>query len=359
MRANAFLKIASMLALASLLGPQAVADETPAAAQAPANPQAAAPAACTLSEVVGLDMVTDVTGIVGVPVKFNRKDAILGVDTGSLLSSISVPLVNELDLRHHDLPKGEFGFFGGVKVRYTADIQEFSLGVLHAKNVRFLVLPSDITDMDIDGLLGPDIMHHYDVELDFAGGKFNMFLPNQCNGDVVYWTRSGYALVPMEVQSDWGIKVQVTLDGKTFDAVIDTGSTRSVLTMEAAKDLFGLDENSPGVVSLGDLGLNNKTGNISYSYRFKAINFGGVTVNNPDIVLVTRKQLGDGPPALIGISILRQLHLYIAYKEQKLYVTPAQVIEPPVIASPATPSHALPSSAPSNPKAPIASATKH
>src|SRR5215469_10440513 len=185
-----------------------------------------------------------------------------------------------------------------------------------------------------------------------------MFQSNQCNGNVVYWTRSGYATVPMQVDSDWGIRVQVTLDGKMFDAVIDTGSSRSVLTMEAAKDLFGLDEKSPGVVSLGDLALNNKAGNVSYSYPFKAMNFSGVTVNNPDIILVSKKQLGEGPPALIGISILRQLHLYIAYKDQKLYVTPAQVVEPPLVASPEpTRAQPLPSSSPAA-KNPIASATE-
>jgi hypothetical protein len=28
-------------------------------------------------------------------------------------------------------------------------------------------------------------------------------------------------------------------------------------------------------------------------------------------------------PLILGVGILRQLHLYIAYKEQKLYITPA------------------------------------
>ena len=350
MKTRAFLQIVSVLSAVSLSCARVLADAAPAETTQ-------APATCTLQQVVGVDMLTDFTGVVGVPVKFNQKDAILGIDTGSLYSSISIPLVNELNLQHHDLPKGEYGFFGGVSVRYTAEIGDFSLGALRAKNVTFLVLPSDITDMDFDGLLGPEVMHNYDVELDFAGGRFNMFRPHPCAGEAVYWANNGYAVVPMQVGDDWGVKVQVTLDGKTFDAVIDTGSTRSVLTMEAAKDLFGLDEKSPGVQSLGDLQLNNKAGNVSYQYPFKAMNFSGVTVNNPDIVLVSRKQLGDGPPALIGISILRQLHLYIAYKEQKLYVTPAQETEAPAIA--VAPANPLPSSSPAA-KNPIASATdKH
>jgi hypothetical protein len=31
-----------------------------------------------------------------------------------------------------------------------------------------------------------------------------------------------------------------------------------------------------------------------------------------------------GDDVILGMGILRQLHLYIAYKEEKLYITPAQ-----------------------------------
>src|SRR5215831_11074703 len=89
MNTNPFLTLMFGLALVPLVCPQVAADD------APALPHAAAPATCTLKEVAGLDMLTDPSGAVGVPVKFNNKDAILGIDTGSIFSSISVPLVNE------------------------------------------------------------------------------------------------------------------------------------------------------------------------------------------------------------------------------------------------------------------------
>lgn len=313
-------------------------------------------------------MRTGVDGEVGVPVRINGKDASLGIDTGSLLSSVSIPLVNELKLDHIEMKHGELGeYFGGVKIRYLVQVKEIQIGHTMGRDAAFFAEPTDISDYDDDGLLGPDVLHQYDVEFDFAGGKFNMFLPSPCPGNVVYWTRTGYAVVPMKVDDSWQIRVSVALDGKPFEAIIDSGSYRSMLTMEAAKELFGLDEKSPGMKSLGDLQLNHQSGSTTYLFPFRAMNFGGVTVNNPDILLVPKAQMVGGPAGLIGISILRQLHLYIAYKEQKLYVTPAQVIEPPATPLPAptpsTPGHA-PASAPPRPAptkspatAPIASAT--
>jgi hypothetical protein len=51
-----------------------------------------------------------------------------------------------------------------------------------------------------------------------------------------------------------------------------------------------------------------------------------VVVNNPQITLVPDRdaRMGPDPPdMIIGITILRQLHLYIAYREKYMYVSAA------------------------------------
>ena len=52
---------------------------------------------------------------------------------------------------------------------------------------------------------------------------------------------------------------------------------------------------------------------------------GFLIVNNPEIVLRSRAdiKLGDVPNMLVGISVLRQLHLYISYRQERIVVTPA------------------------------------
>jgi hypothetical protein len=48
-------------------------------------------------------------------------------------------------------------------------------------------------------------------------------------------------------------------------------------------------------------------------------------VKNPAFVLMPQSvaKVRGLPDMIIGIGILRQLHLYIAYRERKLYATPA------------------------------------
>jgi hypothetical protein len=78
-----------------------------------------------------------------------------------------------------------------------------------------------------------------------------------------------------------------------------------------------------------------------YRHAFKSLSFEGLTISNPSLDIIPDLQRGqmERPPAtgtrmpdssveqklpdlLIGMDVLRHLHLYIAYKEQKLYITP-------------------------------------
>jgi hypothetical protein len=97
------------------------------------------------------------------------------------------------------------------------------------------------------------------------------------------------------------------------------------MSLEWAESLFDLKEDSPGMKRLGAEGSQNP----SYRYPFKMLALDGVTISNPDIVLVPDKVSGRhhcrfcGPDLILGMGVLRQLHLYIAYKEKRLYVTAA------------------------------------
>lgn len=123
------------------------------------------------------------------------------------------------------------------------------------------------------------------------------------------------------------INFPVTLDGKDVRATLDTGASRSVLGLEAAEDTFSFDEKNASLKVLGT----TRSGH-SYKFPFNTLLFGeagavlgSVTVINPDLILVSRSdsRLPGSPDLILGMGVLRQLHLYIDYKEKKLYVTAA------------------------------------
>ena len=86
------------------------------------------------------------------------------------------------------------------------------------------------------------------------------------------------------------------------------------MSLDTAVDLFKIDP--------ATLKKNNGR------YPFKMLTLQGVTVNNPDIILVPddKSKIMGGyrqPKLILSMGILRQLHLFIAYKEHNIYVTSA------------------------------------
>ncbi|HEY6578350.1 MAG TPA: aspartyl protease family protein, partial [Rhizomicrobium sp.] len=180
----------------------------------------------------------------------------------------------------------------------------------------------------------------FDVDIDFAAKKLNLFSQDHCAGKVVYWAADAVTVVPMHVVNSGHIMVPVTLDGHGFDAMLDTGSSHTHLSQESARNIFGLAPDSAGMAKVGDFGPGGKTA--VYRHSFGALALQGITIGNPGVYIfedllrtgmaqtphlgsrLTDVDVSDGVTDMIlGMSELQNLHVYIAYKEQKLYISSA------------------------------------
>jgi hypothetical protein len=103
--------------------------------------------------------------------------------------------------------------------------------------------------------------------------------------------------------------------------VLDTATTMTSMDLDTAKSSYGIEPESAGL----ELVKMNRPG-AAYSYHFKTLTFGGVTVTNPEFRLESyelSKIPAWAPTVFIGMNVLRQLHLYIAYEEHTLYISKA------------------------------------
>jgi predicted aspartyl protease len=275
---------------------------------------------CSLVRAASLDMATDPGGGQVVPMTIGGRTANLLVDTGGIDSMLTQSFVASLNLRVAPLPGRYVTMFGGYRLDRFAVGHDINLGGLKAPYKEFIIMPNGHLSDEIDGTLAPDILRAYDDEFDFAGAKLNLFLSNHCQTNMAYWTKSEHAEIPFEQDHFGHISFLVTLDGKKIHATLDTGSARSIFNLEQAEDLFGFTESDPQLQTL----KTTDSGHIS-KYPFKSLNFSGVSVANPDLTLYTKgdERIPGGPELILGMGILRQLHMYIAYKEQALYVTAA------------------------------------
>jgi len=282
---------------------------TSVAAEAP-------PQQCRLTLFSALDIETLPDGRIGVPVAMEKHPMLFLVDTGGAVATVNYDKVAVLGKSVKNSPRQLIGVGGTVMSSYvTAD--SFLLGRLSGSDLALYVESRPLEG--VDGTLAPDMLKRLDVDIDFANSKLNLFSQEHCPGKVVYWTNGGYVALPMMVSDISGhIRVPVTIDGKKIMATIDTGASTSIMSLSAAKAI-GISEGDPQLKSNPSSGFYR-----SYSYPFRTLDFDGVTVTNPRVVIASDDFLkGLGDDLIIGIGILRQLHLYIAYKEEKLYITPA------------------------------------
>jgi predicted aspartyl protease len=276
---------------------------SPAPAEVPKPP-------CRLLVRATLDMDMDSTGRITVPVSINGTAKRMMVDTGASDTEISAAVVTELNLKPHNSTNGGYLIgYGGRVDKQVVTIDEFGLGMMKGKDFSIFVLSEPF---DSAGLLGADFLRGFDVDLDFANARMRLIAPNKCSRKV-YWTTADYGEVPFTLDGNH-ISVDVKLDGQPIWAFLDTGAADTVMSLERATFAYDLDRDK----------LKR-----SRHYPFKVLSFGEVDVGNPAIQLATDHESAFMGPyrsdlnMIIGMGVLRRLHLYIDYKEKKIYLTPA------------------------------------
>ena len=246
------------------------------------------------------------------------------VDTGGYLTALGEDTAKALGLQISVNPASNMVMFGGHPLRRMATLNDFGLGRFKAKRMEYPLLPPGFLEPGADGLLAPDFLANFDLDFDFAGGKLNLISKEHCDGKVGYWTNLPLVGIPIVREEDnVHISTHITINGHDVKAWIDTGASHSLMSLELAKDILDIRDDDPKLQSVTN-GPNRTSG--AKRYPIKEIKIGDVLVQNPNVVLVPHSQFGMGPRApemILGLSLLRQLHLYIAYREKMIYVTPA------------------------------------
>jgi len=299
-----------------------------------------------LQQAASVDITMSPGGLPMVPVTLNGSPRQFLFGTAGGISTITQAAADSLNLHAVSSRVRLLSTNGNESGRFVS-VESFVHGGLQGKDVSFMISPNPnlgSPNLPVDGELAGDIMERYDTELDFAGGKLGYFLPDHCDGHVVHWTTAPASVVPFRRGRpgsrnimDSHIRFHVTLDGKDLLAVLNTAAPRSQLSAKAADAMFNVTGDTPGTVPLG-----NMSGRKVFGYVFKTVSFGDVTVTNPHIVVIPDiiglndpensnrtdslvKRVDDdlGPDLTIGMDVLKKLHIYIATKEDKLYITAA------------------------------------
>jgi len=275
-----------------------------------------------------------------VPVTINGTPEKFILDTGGYTSQLGHKTAMALGLREEESYGALFDAYGHSS-RNGVVAESFGLGQLTGRKIalRIAALP-DLEETGAAGLLSTNLFLLYDVDLDFGAGRLNYFSRDHCDGRVAYWPERPLAAVPFRLNG-WHIVIPVSVNGQKLDATIDTGAGITVMSDETATKKFAISLGSDDAPLLGTQSSDPLLK--YYSHKFDTLTLEGLTVSNPNIVIMTDR-MGAGAPAfkssirgalndpynhvkrdelILGMNILKHLHIYIAYKEKKLYISPA------------------------------------
>jgi len=365
--------LAVFAALSALSG---IASAQPAAPQdtAAQGPTCALP---SVADSIDLQDVPD-TNLRTVPVAINGTPKQFLLDIGTNLTEVSQATVSQLSLPDvKNSPSDSVNWYPGTdsyrdqtgkanfnmnvstqasffnvkgsgsdqNVRPHVRIASFTMGNGTGKNLAFAIAKDEEMGKSkakpYDGLMTGDFFKQYNIELDFAGNKLIYLTSTACTDPhlVAYWSHAEVATIPMTIEDDGKIHVQVSIQGHLINAVIDTSSDNSVMRRGIAEQTLGF---RVGKDMTPDGDRQDGMGQLIYVHTFPQISFaGGVTaINVPariqnyslvhDLhrrpVLGSRAQFSvtpDIPDFTLGMDVLQQLHFYIAAGPKNIYATPA------------------------------------
>jgi len=302
---------------------------------------------CTLKQYTSVPMEVYPDHLL-LPVTLGTMPAKLLFQMGAAANGINSDVAEKLDLHISSIPPNVHINREGNEITRFARVPEMRLGGQTLKDMEFLMLRPGRYGDGVVGDLGTHLFEHVDLELDMAGGKFNLFSPDHCPGKVVYWTKTGFAQLPLKPDRELGfIRAEVMLDGHPITvAFATTGHSR--IGMNTMRQFFNVDETSPDLVAVSQDLLGHKL----YKYPFKVLTAEGLTISNPDILVYDEEprpacnnnvHFTDPDPsilhttaqprltrnfgcedAILGLSVLSKLHMYISEKENMIYLTDAK-----------------------------------
>lgn len=266
----------------------------------------------------------DDQGFLNIPVEINKHAASMIVDTGaegSLLSPEAAERFQvQLDPSVHTLMQGTGGMGRMVP---NVVVRSLTLGGLETGPVSMPVgdLPGKpVTQPPVEGLVGGDLLSHYDVEFNVAEGWLTFWSvksgSSACAGPADWHVI--YRAVPLE-SAGRRVIVQVLLDGKPLRALVDSGARSRILSDKAAERL-GVSARTlaadPGGLTSGVDGHQQ----VYHWHRFQTFQIGQEQEKSP---VLTVAPIHDSVDMLLGSDWFAAHRVWISYQTGMLYVMPA------------------------------------
>jgi predicted aspartyl protease len=243
------------------------------------------------------------------------------LDSGAFYSMLSPAIAAELKLPLRNLPHGLdiSGVTGPIDAKQTL-VEKVGLLGAELRNIEFLVGGNELGS-GIMGLLGRNILSAADTEYDLAHGAVRLSFPKGAceKTNFAHWAgQAPVVVVPLEPEhhKDTAIRVNVGINGKPTLALLDSGVSRTALTLRAARRA-GIEERdlkpSGRVRGAGAGWAKAWTGNVAL------FELGGEKIANNRLTISDIADRQEG--MLVGLDYFLSHRIYVSRLQRQMYIT--------------------------------------
>jgi predicted aspartyl protease/tetratricopeptide (TPR) repeat protein len=253
--------------------------------------------------------------------QINGKNARFLLDSGAFYSMMSTATAQEFKLKLSGSNYIVSGVGGQQKTWFTT-VKDFSFLGAMFHDVEFMVSGSEIGGEEA-GLIGENLLGHFDAEYDLAKGVVRLYKPQGCERTALaYWAaEQGFSLMDIETIGAGNAHIigVAYIDGKKIRAMFDTGASTSVLSLVAARNL-GIDVNAPGVVAAGySYGIGR---GVAKSYIVPVSSF---RIGDSEEIKNTRIRVSgirlSNADMLVGADFFLSHRVFVSNTQHRLYLT--------------------------------------
>jgi hypothetical protein len=260
----------------------------------------------------------------------------LVVDTGSERTLIATGTASRLhlgsDFEHTTRSWG----VGGPTARFDARLNSFVLAGLALPLRTVAIGDLNVTSLgEVDGVLGTDVLRWFGVDLDAPGGHMTLYRAEPCWLAKPPWPGPAIQLASVVVtrrslEFPRRLLLPIELDGVPANALLDTGSQSSAVTLTLA-DRVGVSTNAlkaDPVIILSGAGPNAVRVPL---HRFRSIRVGDWIADNPVLpVLDLPHEIEERPEVterrwqgLVGQDFLRGHRIWFSLAGWQVFVSPS------------------------------------
>ncbi len=271
--------------------------------------------ACRIERVADLPVLPG-TRLPAVRATLEGEPVVFYIDTGAQLSILTRSAADHFDFRGASAMRMGLGGIGGIVDAPVVIVRRLDLGHGVARDIAMPVagdLGSTVQGLPVAGLFGADFLSNYDVDLDLPDHRFALYDLRHCSGGLRPLDAPAFA-VPFRLEST-RINLKVRLNGHPIDAVLDSGSVATLVTLDDAATAGvtrGMLQADRGGFAIGI----DETRLPAHRHRFAALEIGDETMQNYPFAVA------DTDFTLIGNDFLRANHVWISYPRRMLFVQP-------------------------------------